>query len=377
MTTKVLQISPGGLEKGGVQADIMYPVRILSSDDVQFDVVVFTDEERFYDQEFLTHGRIYRIPLYYGHSFLRNGISLYTRFFKIYRKMKKILHKNGPYDAIHCRNAFDAAPCLLAAKKENVPVRIAHSHTNAPPSIRLARKFVYGICTRIINKNATLKLGVTKGSLEYLYGKNGGGHVIKNPTVDLTIFDPKKYIVNGRKGLACIEVGTVQPRKNQMFALRVFHEIKKCNKDAHMVFIGYDPANKNQYCIELEEEIKRLGLSECVSILPQDADVAEALANSDISIMPSITEGLPNTALEAQAMGVPCFISTNVTTETDLGLCTFLDLGRGAEYWADEILKYIGKNGTEKHYLDMSGWDNRKVCQEYLKIWRGEPWPEE
>ena len=42
-------------------------------------------------------------------------------------------------------------------------------------------------------------------------------------------------------------------------------------------------------------------------------------------------------AVESQLMGVPCFASTNVPTDVDIGICQFLDLAKGAKYWAEKI----------------------------------------
>jgi glycosyltransferase EpsF len=373
--TLVLQVSPGGLEKGGVQADIMYPIRILDLKEVKFDVLLFTEEHGYYENEFSKYGKIFRIPLNLnGNTKFVNALNLYYRFFFLYSKVRRILRENGPYDAIHCRNGFDAAPCLKAAFKEKIKVRIAHAHTNAPVSINKLRRPYHWISRKFIQKYATLKLGVTKGSLDYVFGKNHNAFVVKNPTVDFTVFNPFKFHASPKKTITFIEVGSIQPRKNQLFALEVFRILHQNIRNTKMIFIGFNPVKKGSYCFELEERIRQYKLEEVVTVLPQDADIAEALFYSDLALLPSITEGLPNTALEAQTMGLHCFLSSNITTETDCGLCTFLDLGKGPEFWANAIIDHISINGLEKKYIDMSDWDNRIVCKDYLKIWRGESW---
>ena len=61
--------------------------------------------------------------------------------------------------------------------------------------------------------------------------------------------------------------------------------------------------------------------------------------------------GVFNVALEAQAMGVPCFLSDSITKATDCGLCRFLSLQNGSKAWAQEILDYRQQHGTEKRYV--------------------------
>ena len=59
--TRVLQVI-ADFKKGGVQSDVMYPSRILSKKDVHFDVLLFTDNVGYYEDEFSQYGSIYRIP---------------------------------------------------------------------------------------------------------------------------------------------------------------------------------------------------------------------------------------------------------------------------------------------------------------------------
>ena len=110
---------------------------------------------------------------------------------------------------------------------------------------------------------------------------------------------------------------------------------------------------------------------EKVTFLPQDTNIPEVMARSTCLLIPSLQEGLPNVALEAQKMGLPCFLSTDVSDDCDCGICTFLPLDNGAEFWANRLLKYFSAHGTEKQYVDMSEWDNRKVCEMYMDIWSG------
>ena len=112
-------------------------------------------------------------------------------------------------------------------------------------------------------------------------------------------------------------------------------------------------------------------MDENVDFLPQDSNVAEELSKSTIMLIPSLQEGLPNVALEAQAMGVPCFVSTDVSEDCNCGICTFLPLDKGPEYWADMIICFVEKKGFGKQFVDMSSWDNKKVCETYLDYWRG------
>ena len=166
-------------------------------------------------------------------------------------------------------------------------------------------------------------------------------------------------------------VGSYSSRKNQKFAIDILNELVKKHEDATLTFIGYPRSPKETYLPEMKKIIRKYNLEDKVSFLPQDADIPAAMARSTFLLIPSLQEGLPNVALEAQKMGLPCFISTDVSDDCDCGICTFLPLDKGEGYWAEEITKYVEKNGLEKKHVDMSAWDNRRICEDYVEIWSG------
>ena len=224
----------------------------------------------------------------------------------------------------------------------------------------------------MLNRYATHRFGVTEFAVEYMFGKDHG-IVVKNPTVDLAKFDPRKYPTADGGAIHLILVGSYSTRKNQQFALETFQALAKRQPDATMTFIGYPRTADDDYLPNLKKYARENGISDRVAFLPQDTNVAQALSESTLMLIPSLQEGLPNVALEAQAMGVPCFVSTDVSRNCDCGICQFLPLADGPEKWADAIIEYVNTHGTGKQYVDMTSWDNRKVCQEHLDYWRGKP----
>ena len=368
---RVLQVAYD-LTMGGVPADIMYPARILSKDEVEFNVLLTSDTVGFFDEEFEKYGNIYRIPVKRGRNKLSRALRVFINPIFVYYKTRSFLkQKKGYYNAIHCRNFLYNAPCIKAAHEAGIPVRISHSHVNSPGKSLLHIELQNRLSQRIIRKHATMCLGVTEGALKYMIG-NGKGYVIKNPTVDLSKFNPQKYKYCNHSDIRMIMVGSIQPRKNQMFGAHILNDLIHMGRDASLTYIGYASHPESGYLESIKAYIKEHNLDDRVVFLPKDSDVAKALAESDIKLIPSLQEGLPNTALEAQAMGVFCFVSTNVERLCDCGLCEFLSLSDGSEIWAKHIADYADRTNLEKSFIDMSAWDNREVSKLHLQIWRGE-----
>ena len=370
---RVLQVL-SDFKKGGVQAEVMYPARILSPNDVRFDAMLLSDTVGYYEDEFRQYGNIFRISIKRKPTKIQRFLSIFTNYTFIKKEMRAFFAAHETYDAVHVRNILYNAPVILAAKKAGIPVRIAHCAVNRPKGKykdRLYIRVYLKYCAHILRKYATQVFGVTASAVEYIAGE-GNGIVMKNPTIALDRFDPEKYPNKNTDGIIrLIMVGSYSSRKNQKFTIDILHELCKRRPDSTLTLIGYPRSERETYLDEMKQKIAGYGLEANVTFLPQDTDIPLAMSESTILMMPSIQEGLPNVALEAQAMGLPCFVSDDVSTECDCGLCRFLSLSDGAEFWAEELVNHVEKHGFSKVYPDMSEWDNKKICEDYLAYWRG------
>ena len=370
---RVLQILHD-FKKGGVQAEVMWPARLLDKEDVEFDVLLFTDVQGYYEEEFKQYGNIYRIVPPRAATKPGTVLRLFTNYFFVKKKMLEFLKTTPHYDAVHSHHLLYNAPCLSAAKANNIPVRIAHSAVNKPTRRdfhdRLYIRVYYKLSALLLNGCATNRYGVTQNAADYIFGKNKG-RMIKNPTLALSRFDPTAYTRENPETLSLLMVGSYGKRKNQRFALEILKCLADANIPARLTYIGYPRSEKDSYLPNLKRYAEEAGLNDRVRFLPQDADIPYEFSQSDYLLIPSLQEGLPNVALEAQAMWTPCVVSTDVSNDCDSGLCKFLPLSEGAQYWADFIYADFQATKGKKHFVDMSEWDNRKVVREYLEIWRG------
>lgn len=106
-------------------------------------------------------------------------------------------------------------------------------------------------------------------------------------------------------------VGVLQPRKNPLFALRVFYNLYNKDPNSKLVMIGNGELKKN-VC----NEIKRLKIEKKVILIDFSQEVNKWYSAMDMLLFPSLYEGLPLVLIEAQASGLKILTSSNIPPVT-------------------------------------------------------------
>jgi glycosyltransferase involved in cell wall biosynthesis len=99
------------------------------------------------------------------------------------------------------------------------------------------------------------------------------------------------------KSIVFISVGSLIPRKNMAYILRVF---KRINVQAKLIILGEG--------IEIDAHRDEFE-SPTIIFAGNVVNVKDYLAEADVFISSSLSEGLPNTVLEALAVGKICYLS--------------------------------------------------------------------
>jgi len=115
--------------------------------------------------------------------------------------------------------------------------------------------------------------------------------------------DPKPFrreLGIDRRALLLGTVGRLVPVKNQSLLLRAFARLRKKEKTAHLVIVGDGPERT-----VLQQETSQLRLERWVHFTGSRRDIPQILAAMDLFALPSLSEGLSLTLLEAMAAGKP------------------------------------------------------------------------
>lgn len=349
--------------RGGLETMLMNYYRNMDRTKIQFDFLVHRDFEADYDLEILSlGGKIYHVPRL--NPFDRNYIKTIDNFFNIHNEYK-IVHSH-----LDCMSGIP----LKYAKKNGIPIRIAHAHTKSQDkNLKYPIKLV---AKQMIPQYATKLFACGNEAGSWMF--HGRKFNILNNAIDA-----EKYQYNEKIRTKCREqlklhnqlvvghVGRFSPPKNHDFLIEIFYELLKKKPNSKLLLIGDGEGRKL-----IEKKAIRLGIKNQVLFLGVRSDVSQLMQAIDVFVFPSLYEGLPVTLIEAQAAGLPCLISNQVPLECKMtDLVHVKKLSDDASIWADKILDLSKKERKNTmSYIKECGYDIHVNAQRlqsyYLRVSR-------
>lgn len=316
---------------GGVEAVVMNYYRHLDHNKIQFDFICDDDSTNIpYDEIEKLGGKVILIPPY-------------QKVFKYQKELRRVL-REGNYKIVHSHiNTLSVFP-LYAAKKVGVPVRIAHSHSTTNKK-EWKKNLLKQVLRPFSKKYATNYMCCSELAGIWPFGDKAyddGKVYLLNNAIDLDKFKyDKKIRDKKRKELGIKEdtivighIGRFVAQKNHTFLIDIFNQFHKKEKNSILLLAGQGPLQE-----EIKNKVRELGLDDSVRFLGQRNDANELYQAFDVFLLPSLYEGLPVVGVEAQASGLLCFFSDDMTKETKvLDSTVFMSLSNTDDEWATSIL---------------------------------------
>ena len=359
---KILQVF-GALNCGGAETMLMNLYRKIDTSEIQFDFVKHTEQECYYDKEIIDKGGvIYSCPRY-----------TVINHFKYVKWWNDFFSSHPEYKVVHSHIRSTASIILRIAKMHGC-ITISHSHSTSNGKGFAA----------IIKKNLQSKIpkysdycfACTYNSGKWLFGEK----VVKSEKFKVipNAIDTEKYKFSEsvrekmrselgiKENVVYGHVGRFHPAKNHGFLLELFAEIHSKQPNSVLLLIG-----DGELRGEIESKIAELSLQDSVILTGVRSDVHLLMQAMDVFLFPSAWEGLPLTVVEAQAAGLPCFVSDTVTKEVFLSeLVEYLSIFNGVQVWLNEILTCNLVRTDVLSEIKSSGFDINSSVEEITSFYR-------
>lgn len=355
---KVLQIgmSPS---IGGVENYVMNLYRKIDREQIQFDFIDWCGNENIaYSSEINTlGGTIFKIDSR-RKSLISNS-----------KQLRNIIKSNNYQYVYYNMNSLSNITGMKTVVKSTKTKLIVHSHTDNITHEKYITRFLHSIHKKMM-KNEIIRFACSENAGNWMFGSSDF-RVIPNAidTNDFKFDEEVRRIYKEKFGLVSKHVyGSVarlSPEKNPEHLIDVFYEIHKRENESALVIVG-DGALKDS----LVEKVIEMGLEQEVLFLGMRDDVSGLMQMMDTMIAPSIFEGFGISVLEAQSMGIRCYVSDAFNDEVlQTPIIKRIGLNKTAKEWANEIIRDQNNSGlvTRTSYADnirKNGYDIDQIALE-------------
>lgn len=357
--------SVSNMDRAGIETMLMNYYRHIDRTKIQFDFLCNKTKPGAYDEEIKAMG---------GHIYHSPGLNP-LKFFKYKKFMINLFKENPDIKIMHSHNGELAYQSLYSAYKYGIKTRICHAHnTKIEPNLKKPLKLLY---KTQLKKVANYYWGCGVEAIKFYFGDKiikENNYMVLHNAIDVDKFIYNEEIRNKLRDKMNLQdkfvighVGRFMEQKNHEFILDLFRVILKENPNSVLILLGDGELQE-----KMKEKAKALGISNSVKFLGNIDNVNEMYQVMDIFLLPSLFEGLPVVGIEAQAAGLKCFFSDDITKEVEITEnVEYLNLKNDSlDVWAKKILdkkKYIRKNMSED--IIKSGYSIKEEAKKLEKIY--------
>ena len=267
----------------------------------------------------------------------------YQRFAALMRQRK--------YDVLHL-NVFQAQAMMYLplAKRNQIPIRIVHSHNTALRKSRtqLLKLWVHCGAKLLFSGYATDWWACSGAAAHFMFPKRiitrkaycfvPNGINLKKFQFDSQMREKMRAELQLDQHFVIGNVGRFCYQKNQVFLLDIFSAVHREITEAKLLLVG-----AGNELLRLKQMANSLGIQEHVIFYGTSDHVEQLLWAMDVFAFPSQFEGLGIGLVEAQAAGLPAVCSDQVPPEAIVSPNTVCLPLRKRDFWIQTLIQLYGK----------------------------------
>ncbi|NMW32597.1 glycosyltransferase [Altererythrobacter sp. RZ02] len=374
----------GPMEMGGAEVMIMELMRHKSADiDVTFLVHCrdsYLAGSAHFDQEIQALGGAIA-PIT---TPMQSGVLAYLEAFKDH------IAQHGTPDVIHIHLNARSGLVAVAAALHKIPRIIVHSHAEitfrgtwryrilAQLELLISRVLFTFLathlwaCSKPAFKSLFLPFSLRKqhraivpnaiNVSPYIMAMQKAGAITNKAASD----QPRPLVIG--------TVGRIVRHKNVLFLIAVCSLLRRRGTAVELRIVGREA--ESDYADKIRAAIAADGLEDCVYLMGERGDIPGQMAGFDVFASPALKEGFGIVAIEAQAAGKACVLSTGFPPAVDMGL-NLVDFVEqyDTEMWADAIMQASVRDPVDSAQIDQAFQNSGFSIETSVKIvehaWRG------
>lgn len=336
-------------EIGGPGKTILESYRAIDRSRFNMHLAVFLTNAENGDNPFINAARAAGMPVHEVRGFHQYDPRMILRVARLARRLD--------IDIVHAHETKSDVITWLASALHRVPIittmhgwigNHAKSRFLIAVDKRVARRFDRVIAVSGPIRDELARVGVSKERLTLLHNAIVVDRYRRN--------GPSGFVAGlmGRRpcGPVIVSIGRLSPEKGHSDFVRALAIVASRGQRVEAVLVGDGPSRA-----AVEEEVRALGLTDRVHFPGYVDAAARILDESDLMVLPSHTEGLPNAALEALMMRVPVLATRvggtpEVVTDGETGR---LVPPRSPDALAEGILEFLSNRPAWARMAEAGG----------------------
>lgn len=356
MKNKLISFFIPSFETGGVENNVILYSKILVENGYKVDVVYTRENDKKLQ---LISDKVNRVKIKsilnipFIHPRVIDSLNIIIGYYKYLQQNKKniiiLSFQNSIVSILLCK----LVGVKVIARVANHPNIVNVDGTLMTKISNFLKNYIYRYATLVITNSQITSKQIalnTKAKTKTIYNPSFSDKIVQlsNQPIDDEIF-------SDIKSKKIIAVGRLVKQKNFELLIRAFKVVLK-SIDAHLIIIG-----EGEKRDELERLIEELTLVNKVYLAGFQNNPHKYVKNSDLFVLSSLYEGLPNSLIEAIAVGTPAIASNCLSGPSEI----LLD-GEGGDLVEveniEQLAKSIIKNLSDKEYAKAK----QKIAYEHL-----------
>ena len=340
---------------GGIESFLLNVYKLIDKEKIQFDFIEYGEVERNFNNRYTDLGaKIYILPDRKKNPLLAS------------KKLKEIVKKYN-YQVVHIhKNSLADISSIKICQDVGVSKIIVHSHNTYRDNKMVV--LLHNINQKRLDKDKVFKFACSIKAAEWLFNDIEDITIVKNG-IDTIKFGlnldkriEKRRELNINNCFVIGSVGRLTEQKNPLFILDVISQLPIDN--VRLLWVGDGELKRT-----METKATEYGIEDKIIFTGAVTNPEDYYQAMDVFVMPSLYEGFPIAAVEAQCSGLPMILSTEITREADIiGETEWVNCN-DVSSWIKAILKIKNKKFKRKSNmleLQAKGYD-MKTTVEFLQ----------